>query len=77
MANNVQIFIDGAFNGDPHPGNILLLDDGRIGLLESSRRWLTTTSLPLSRPCAPQGLFLKITIPRSHTSALVSSSIAV
>lgn len=29
-----EIFTDGAFNGDPHPGNIMLLDDGRIGLVD-------------------------------------------
>lgn len=29
-----QIFVNGAFNGDPHPGNILLTDDGRIGLID-------------------------------------------
>jgi aarF domain-containing kinase len=26
--------IAGVFNGDPHPGNILLLKDGRIGLID-------------------------------------------
>jgi ubiquinone biosynthesis protein len=29
-----QIMTDGVFHADPHPGNILLLDDGRIGLLD-------------------------------------------
>jgi len=29
-----QLFEDGFFNGDPHPGNILLLDDGRLGLID-------------------------------------------
>jgi aarF domain-containing kinase len=29
-----EIFVDGCFNGDPHPGNILLLDDGRLGLID-------------------------------------------
>jgi len=29
-----EIFFDGAFNGDPHPGNILLMDDGRLGLID-------------------------------------------
>jgi ubiquinone biosynthesis protein len=29
-----QIMIDGTFHADPHPGNILLLDDGRLGLLD-------------------------------------------
>ncbi len=29
-----QIMLDGVFHADPHPGNVLLLDDGRIGLLD-------------------------------------------
>lgn len=29
-----EIFVDGAFNGDPHPGNILLCPDGRLGLID-------------------------------------------
>ncbi|CAN0548578.1 unnamed protein product, partial [Ectocarpus sp. 8 AP-2014] len=29
-----QIFVDGAFNGDPHPGNILLTPDGKLGLID-------------------------------------------
>jgi aarF domain-containing kinase len=29
-----QILVDGAFNGDPHPGNIMLLEDGRVGLID-------------------------------------------
>ena len=29
-----QIFVDGAFNGDPHPGNVLVLDDNRMGLID-------------------------------------------
>eukprot|EP01060_Flectonema_neradi_P008032 TRINITY_DN1572_c9_g1_i1.p1 TRINITY_DN1572_c9_g1~~TRINITY_DN1572_c9_g1_i1.p1 ORF type:complete len:541 (+),score=91.63 TRINITY_DN1572_c9_g1_i1:61-1683(+) len=29
-----QLFTHGAFNGDPHPGNFLLLPDGRIGLID-------------------------------------------
>lgn len=29
-----QIFHGGSFNGDCHPGNILLLSDGRIGLID-------------------------------------------
>ncbi len=29
-----QIVIDGVFHADPHPGNILLLADGRLGLID-------------------------------------------
>lgn len=29
-----EIFVDGAFNGDPHPGNVLLMADGRLGLVD-------------------------------------------
>jgi aarF domain-containing kinase len=33
-ATGHQIFHDGLYNGDPHPGNILLLDCGRLGLID-------------------------------------------
>lgn len=29
-----ELFINGAFNGDPHPGNLLVLEDGRLGLID-------------------------------------------
>lgn len=29
-----QIFHDGIFNSDPHAGNILIMDDGRLGLVD-------------------------------------------
>lgn len=29
-----QILIDGTFHADPHPGNVLLMTDGRLGLLD-------------------------------------------
>jgi len=29
-----EIFIDGIFNADPHPGNIFLLKNGKIGLID-------------------------------------------
>ena len=29
-----QIFVDGFFHADPHPGNVFLADDGRVALLD-------------------------------------------
>lgn len=29
-----QVLSLGVFNGDPHPGNLLLLDDGKLGLID-------------------------------------------
>ena len=29
-----QIFLDGVFGADPHPGNLLLLPDGRLGMID-------------------------------------------
>jgi len=29
-----QIFVNGVFNGDPHPGNILVLQNGQLGLID-------------------------------------------
>jgi ubiquinone biosynthesis protein len=29
-----QVFEDGFFHGDPHPGNVLVLQDGRLGLID-------------------------------------------
>ncbi|MBA3264826.1 MAG: AarF/ABC1/UbiB kinase family protein, partial [Nocardioidaceae bacterium] len=29
-----QVVLDGVFHADPHPGNVLLLTDGRLGLLD-------------------------------------------
>ncbi|MEV4289977.1 AarF/UbiB family protein [Nonomuraea bangladeshensis] len=29
-----QILVDGVFHADPHPGNLMLLDDGALGLLD-------------------------------------------
>ena len=29
-----EILIDGCFNADPHPGNVLLLKNGKLGLID-------------------------------------------
>ncbi len=33
-ASYTQVFDTGLFHGDPHPGNLLVLDDGRLGYLD-------------------------------------------
>lgn len=32
--HGIQMILSGTYNADPHPGNILLLPDGRLGLLD-------------------------------------------
>ena len=32
-----MIFVDGLFHADPHPGNLLITDDGRLGVLDFGR----------------------------------------
>ena len=34
LAHGWQVLMDGVFNGDPHPGNILMCPDGRLGLID-------------------------------------------
>ena len=29
-----QLLLDGVYNADPHPGNVLLLPDGTLGLID-------------------------------------------
>ena len=41
-----QIFVDGVFNGDPHPGNILLMPDGRLGLIDYGQVNMTVGRWP-------------------------------
>ena len=46
-----EIFNVGIFNGDPHPGNILVLDDDRLGLIDYGqvKRLSSTSQLKLAR----------------------------
>mmetsp|Transcript_24238 Transcript_24238/g.35916 ORF Transcript_24238/g.35916 Transcript_24238/m.35916 type:complete len:620 (+) Transcript_24238:134-1993(+) len=52
-----QIMNDGCFNGDPHPGNILLLKSGKLGLIDYGQtRYLGKDSrLSLARIIAALG----------------------
>lgn len=34
LINSHQILEDGVFNADPHAGNVMLCDDGRLGLID-------------------------------------------
>ena len=45
MLCNVHAFeiFEGVFNGDPHPGNILLLKDGKLGLIDYGQMKSMTT----------------------------------
>ena len=52
-----QILMDGCFSSDPHPGNLLLLPDGRVGLLDfgqhgllnrEQREWFARTVLAVT-----------------------------
>lgn len=43
-----QIFLDGCFNGDPHPGNILELSNRKLGLIDYGQTRRLTTSERLS-----------------------------
>ena len=38
-----QLLLDGVYNADPHPGNVLVLPDGRLGLIDYGTLALTLT----------------------------------
>lgn len=56
-ATGHQIFQDGVYNGDPHPGNILELDCGRLGLIDygQTRRLTREDRLSLAGVVAALG----------------------
>jgi ubiquinone biosynthesis protein len=45
-----QVMLAGIFHADPHPGNVLVLADGRLGLLDSAR-WTAATRWGPATPC--------------------------
>ena len=34
QVHGTQMLLDGVYNADPHPGNIIVLADGRLGLID-------------------------------------------
>jgi ubiquinone biosynthesis protein len=76
-ASYYEVFEDGFFHGDPHPGNVLVLKDGRLGLIdyglwghltkeqqESLVQWLT--AIGLKSPAALARLTLRIGQPPAN-----------
>lgn len=74
-----QIFQDGLFHGDPHPGNVLVLPGGRIGLLDfglvgrlsrGQQEALVTllVAVALRDPETVARLLARIGLSESHTS---------
>jgi ubiquinone biosynthesis protein len=68
-----QIMVDGVFHADPHPGNVMVLTDGRLGLLDfgsvgrldaSLRSALQRLLLALDRgdPLAASDALLEVTL---------------
>ncbi|KAL7466563.1 hypothetical protein ACHAXS_006867 [Conticribra weissflogii] len=56
--HGIQMLVTGVYNADPHPGNVLVLPDGKLGLLdygmvgrlsESHRKTIAQTILALER----------------------------
>ena len=73
-----QLFEDGLFHGDPHPGNILVLDDDRIALIDfglvgrltrAQQEALVTliVAVALRDPDTVARILNRIGVPESHT----------
>lgn len=60
-----QILIDGFFHGDPHPGNILVLADGQVGLLDFG------SVGKLSQDMRKQFAFFVISLRNQSTSGII------
>ena len=76
-----QLFEDGVFHGDPHPGNILVLEDGRIGLLDfglvgrltpAMKQTLVvlTLAIALKDPDTVARVLYRVGIPDSRTNLI-------
>ena len=65
-----QMLVDGTFNADPHPGNLLLLEDGRVGLIDfgQTKRINRKTRLGLAR--------LIVALCDDDEEAIVSATVA-
>jgi ubiquinone biosynthesis protein len=73
-----QLFEDGLFHGDPHPGNLLVLDDDRIALIDfglvgrltrAQQEALVTliVAVALRDPDTVARILNRIGVPESHT----------
>ena len=69
-----QLLVSGTFHADPHPGNLFLLDDGRVGLLDCgsigrlNRRQRSTLQAILFAVGAQDGAQLRDALRRITTS---------
>ena len=55
-----EVFALGCFNGDPHPGNILLMPDGRLGFhAHTHHRTQTQTPTPPITACVRACVYVR------------------
>ena len=57
-----QVLRDGLFSSDPHPGNVMLLHDGRIGLIDFGQAKYLTTAQRLQVAPTPTLTTLTLTL---------------
>jgi hypothetical protein len=67
--NPDQVLRDGLFSSDPHPGNVMLLHDGRIGLIDFGQaKYLTTAQrLQVARTVPAVAVAVALTLPLALT----------
>ena len=64
-----QILLNGVFNGDPHPGNILTLKNGKIGLIDYGQ----CKTLDHSERIALSNIVEQLSFPEVDDSAVASA----